>query len=187
MRGDGIFESQIAADAIKNLTPAERKKNVEWISLKAGMKTFGIAGAISVPTTLALLKFSPWFRKSTGVSGRVATAFIPPVFAFAFVSEQTASRLAHPEAYESYVSANPNAHMPLSERVMNMVDKNPVGFLAAVGVPVVGGIFIAKGRDPSLTLSQRIMHTRVMGQASVLAILSGVALYHAFNDEPHRH
>mmetsp|Transcript_21315 Transcript_21315/g.41790 ORF Transcript_21315/g.41790 Transcript_21315/m.41790 type:complete len:188 (-) Transcript_21315:316-879(-) len=187
MRGDSIFESQIAADAIQNLTPEERKKNVEWISLKAGMKVFAITGAISTPTVLGLLKYSPWFRKSTGTSGRVATAFIPPLFAFALVSEQTASRLAHPEAYESYINNNPTATKPLHERLSSMIDTNPAGFLAAVGVPVVAGIFVLNGRDTSLTLSQRIMHTRVMGQASVLAILSGVAIYHAFTDAPHKH
>jgi len=184
MRGDGIFESPEAAKALDKMTPEERKKDVEMISLRAGMRGFGYTAIVSGPLTLAAIKYWPWFRKSTGVSGRVASAFIPPLFAFAFMSEETASRLARPDAYERHVRKEAHENDSFLHSTKKMLDDNPVKFLAMIGIPLVGTIFYVKGRDPSLTLSQRVMHTRVMGQFSVLALLSSVALYHFLTDEP---
>lgn len=183
MKGDGFLESPIAAEALDTLTREELRKNVEVISLKAGAKALAFTSAITFPGVFLAVKQWPAFAKSTGTSGRVATAILPPVFAYAFVSEQTASRLAHPEAYERYRNRNDTTGIPLTQQVKDVLDENPAKFLVGAALPVVGGIFWWKGKDQSLTLSQRVMHTRVIGQFSVLAILSGVAMYHLLTDE----
>jgi len=91
----------------------------------------------STPATVALVKYNKWFATRTGVSGRVATAFIPVLFAGTFVAEQTASRLANPEAYERRSAT----HIPLIRRLRRTVENEPVKLIAMVGVPAVGSIF----------------------------------------------
>mmetsp|Transcript_20894 Transcript_20894/g.52909 ORF Transcript_20894/g.52909 Transcript_20894/m.52909 type:complete len:193 (-) Transcript_20894:107-685(-) len=185
MKGDSVFETEAAKEALASMSREELSSNAEWIALRVGAKAFALTGIISAPATYFAIRRSPWFRKSTGVSGRVASAFIPPLFAFTFMAEHTASRLARPDAYETFV-AKPS--VPVHRQFKQMVDENPAKFLALVGVPTVGGIFYVNSKQSHLTFSQKVMHTRVMGQAAVLAILSGVALYHmleSLHDEPH--
>mmetsp|Transcript_17200 Transcript_17200/g.25478 ORF Transcript_17200/g.25478 Transcript_17200/m.25478 type:complete len:200 (-) Transcript_17200:63-662(-) len=184
MKGDAIFESAVAADALDHMTREELRQRAHWVSLEAGLKAMGIAGLFSVSGTLAAIKYSPWFRKSTGTSSRTATMLMPAVFVFAFVSEQTASRLAHPEAYERFKDIKQE---PFLLRMKRTVDESPAQFLAMAALPAVGGIFYLNGRNTHLTFSQRVMHTRVMGQATVLLLLTGVAGYHFLVDDPEEH
>ena len=53
------------------------------------------------------------------------------------------------------------------------IASQPFKVLPAMGLPVVGGIFygqMAEGKK-HLKLSQKVMHTRVYGQATVLGML----------------
>mmetsp|Transcript_24014 Transcript_24014/g.42349 ORF Transcript_24014/g.42349 Transcript_24014/m.42349 type:complete len:186 (-) Transcript_24014:267-824(-) len=183
MKGDAVLESAAAAKALDTLSKEEIKERARWISLEAGTKAGLIAGCISIPGTIAAIKFSPAFRSWTGTSGRVATAFIPILFSWTFAAEMTASRLARPDAYERFKVDE--VEEPYLMSIKRTLDENPAKFLIAVGVPTVGGIFLLNSRNSNnhLTFSQKVMHTRVMGQASVLALLSGVAAYHLFTDD----
>jgi hypothetical protein len=186
MRGDGLLESAEAAAALDKLDAGtmsreQVRSESQWIALRAGVKAGLMTAAVSVPATWLAIKHVAAFSSNLGTSGRVATAFIPPLFAFTFSAEMTASRLANPLAFERYKNRERDT-MPLHRRLKRVVDENPTAALVAVGLPVVGGIFYMNSQQQHLTLSQKLMHTRVVGQGSVLAILASLAAYH-FLDE----
>lgn len=54
---------------------------------------------------------------------------------------------------------------------MNFGQDNPLKILACVGFPAVGFIYYGKSGKNNLQLQQKVMHTRVIGQATVLAIM----------------
>lgn len=168
------------------LTPAERKKKVTSISLQTGLEAALKVSLFSVPTILALTKYYKPFTRSVGVSGRTALAITPPLFAFGLVSEQVASRLATPDSYESYVRAErQSSTIALHHQVANYIYFHPFKVIFGLGVPTVAGIFMIKGgeSDGHLKFSQRIMHTRVIGQASILTILAGTMAFYDYMDK----
>ena len=59
---------------------------------------------------------------------------------------------------------------------------NPMRTLIASGIVTVGTIFAIKGGEAHLSLFQRLFHTRVLGQASVLGLLVGTMAFHEYMD-----
>jgi hypothetical protein len=186
MRGDGLLESAEAAATLDKLdagllTREQVKDQSQWIALRAGIKWGLMTAAVTVPATWMAVKHVAAVSSNLGTSGRVATAFIPPLFAFTFSAEMTASRLANPQAFERFKSRERES-LPLHRRLKRVVDENPTAVLVAVGLPVVGAIFYKNSQAQHLTLSQKVMHTRVIGQGTVLAILASLAAYHFFDE-----
>lgn len=77
---------------------------------------------------------------------------------------------------------NKAAFKPLSlpKRVLNFVHDEPARTLAYMGIPLAGSILLRNLSQPALTLSQRLMHTRVQAQSSVLIILGLTISLNAF-------
>lgn len=158
-------------EALDSMSPQERKKNVTMIALKSGLQAAATVAAVSIPAVLLLNRYNPRFQTMLGVSGKTATAFMPPLFTMALVSEQVSSRLANPEAYTRYFKRQQEkSSMPFYKRAALYVHDRPFHTVAYLGIPAVAGIFILKGRDTHFTLSQRLMNTRVLGQFSVIVI-----------------
>mmetsp|Transcript_14685 Transcript_14685/g.16646 ORF Transcript_14685/g.16646 Transcript_14685/m.16646 type:complete len:188 (-) Transcript_14685:1026-1589(-) len=166
-----------------NLSPEERKKNVTKISLTTGLEAAFKIGIVSIPTALVLTKYWKPFTRNLGVSGRTAVAIIPPLFAFGLVSEQVASRLASPEAYASHVAQQKETkRIAIHHQIANYAYNYPIKTLVGLSIPMVGGIFAYKGTSSHLNTTQRVLHTRVLGQASVLSLLVGTMLFHDYMD-----
>lgn len=58
------------------------------------------------------------------------------------------------------------------ERTANFIHANPFKVIASIGIPAVGFVFYGQGGQE--TLQMRLLHTRVLGQASVLCTLLGI-------------
>eukprot|EP00516_Mucochytrium_quahogii_P009047 CAMPEP_0203767104 /NCGR_PEP_ID=MMETSP0099_2-20121227/803_1 /ASSEMBLY_ACC=CAM_ASM_000209 /TAXON_ID=96639 /ORGANISM=" , Strain NY0313808BC1" /LENGTH=210 /DNA_ID=CAMNT_0050663559 /DNA_START=227 /DNA_END=859 /DNA_ORIENTATION=- len=155
-----------------------RLENAVQESVIVGMKAFVATGIVSSGTTYWALQRFPKFASSLGTSGRVAVAFMPALFAFTFASETMASKRAHPDAYLPQEDTSTNSkHAPVASTGFFFSNISPLKGLMMVGIPLVGGVFYLNGRNSHLTFSQRVMHTRVMGQASILALLGSYAIY----------
>mmetsp|Transcript_25048 Transcript_25048/g.45111 ORF Transcript_25048/g.45111 Transcript_25048/m.45111 type:complete len:296 (+) Transcript_25048:367-1254(+) len=71
-----------------SLTPKRDVEATVWTAMKAG---FISGGLTAIPSTLAVyaaMNFSPKFVKATNWQSRTALVIMPPLFAFAFGSEQ---------------------------------------------------------------------------------------------------
>lgn len=159
----------------------EEKKGAVLNKAKADAKVAGIIGGICSGTTVfGMYKTSPWFRKSTGVSGRVALTIMPAMAAYALVYEKTMVRLQR--EYEFYgmdaVREKPISHLAWYHKAANFSYTNPLVVLGGIGAPVVGGIFWYQNRGrATLQLGQKIMQTRVLGQFSVLGLLVATMVF----------
>ena len=86
------------------------------------------------------------------------------------------------EGDESLWGKNSSAHKQLSlpKRVLNFVHDEPARMLAYLGVPFAASLLYRNLSMPTLTLSQRLMHTRVQAQSGVLIILGITISLNAF-------
>ncbi len=161
------------------LSSEEKKKLVTQEAMKHGLMNTVKVAAITVPAVLLLHRYNPLFRRGLGVSGKTATAVMPPLFAFAFTSEQIASKMGNPDAFKHAMSADSKTTLPMYKLAANYIYTKPVNTLVMVSSPIVAGIYIAKG-GAGLSLSMRLMHTRVLGQFSVLSVLVGTMIFYDY-------
>jgi len=70
----------------------------------------------------------------------------------------------------------------LHHQVMNYGQENPVKILALVGIPSIAWIFWGKSGQSNLQFQQKIMHTRVLGQATVLTIMLSLMGFKEYMD-----
>lgn len=183
--------------------------------LESSLATLAVSGG----SVFLANRFSPHFRSSLGISGKVALALSPALGVFFLKSELIlADAKRNPAAYDlpdadgnrkrhaqpetligrNIVSAN---KLGLHHRAANYAYDHPYYLLAATGLPIVGGFFYSQaGRkefsilyvinlqhsllfrptlhtDDHLKLSQKIMHTRVWGQGSILVMLTAIMCF----------
>lgn len=60
--------------------------------------------------------------------------------------------------------------MPVHHRVLNAIYDNPFGLVAGLGVPFAGYILVENMKLTHLTLSQKVMHSRVFAQGDMDAL-----------------
>ena len=63
--------------------------------------------------------------------------------------------------------------LPIHQQFMNYAGDNPLTVLAGAGVPVGAAILYKNMKLSHLTLSERIMHSRVFTQAGVVTLALG--------------
>jgi hypothetical protein len=83
----------------------------------------------------------------------------------------------------SGVRVVPGERLGMHHQIMNYWQENPVKILAAVGVPAVAYIFYGKSGQNQLQLQQKIMHTRVLGQATVVALMLALMGFKDYMDK----
>jgi hypothetical protein len=157
-----------------SMSAEERKSMVTTIATREGV----FAGTLTLAGwggTLLLLKRANVFPNlRLNASAKTGILIMPPLLVFSLVSEQIASRMANPGAFAQYVTEKKVSALPPHQRIANFVLHEPYKILFGGGIAAVALIFTNKSRDTGLTLSQRIMHTRVLAQFSVLVALGTV-------------
>lgn len=73
--------------------------------------------------------------------------------------------------------------MPLHHRAMNYLYDHPFYFVSGLGFPLAGYILKQQMKNPNLSLSQKVMHSRVYAQGGVLAILMTTMAFTAYMDK----
>mmetsp|Transcript_22055 Transcript_22055/g.52115 ORF Transcript_22055/g.52115 Transcript_22055/m.52115 type:complete len:326 (-) Transcript_22055:62-1039(-) len=72
--------------------------------------------------------------------------------------------------------------LSVHHRFANFFQENPFKILAGIGIPTVMYIFKGKAGQEHLATQMKIMHTRVMGQASVLIMLLSLMGFKEYMD-----
>jgi hypothetical protein len=140
-------------------------------------------------TALAIAR-SKKFDRFMSVSAKTSIPVMAGLGMFAFRYEITQHDcLQHPEKYPQLRDANYVAEkvvvttMPIHHRAINYLYDNPFSFIAGVGVPMAGGILYQNMKLTHLTLSQKIMHSRVIAQGGVLLILLSTMAFTKYMDK----
>uniref|UniRef100_A0A7S2W876 HIG1 domain-containing protein n=1 Tax=Rhizochromulina marina TaxID=1034831 RepID=A0A7S2W876_9STRA len=166
------------------------------VAVKEAAEKTVIVGIASTAAVMYLNQSSRWFRTSLGISGKVAMVMSPIVGTFFLVSEHTMSDVKfNPRKYGlnrdgSLATApvqmnSPNVlkgQLMAHHRAANWAYDHPFHVLAGCAVPLVGSIFYSQTGHDHLKLSQKIMHTRVLGQASVVTLLLSVMFFRDYMD-----
>ncbi|RYH13504.1 hypothetical protein EON65_35510 [archaeon] len=141
--------------------------------LNYGLASAAIAGGA---TLLAMAK-SKRFNDLTTTSIRTSLPVMAGLGMWGFAYEGTAiDAQRHPEKYGIHDMV-PLQHqqeplkLPRYQRFMNYVYDHPFQLITALSIPFAGGILYTQMGQQHLTISQRIMHSRVFAQAGVLSIL----------------
>lgn len=164
---------------------------------KSGLLASIAAGVVSSALVFAANRFSPRFRSALGVSGKTALIVTPTVGSFFLKSHLTvAYATANPTGYLGAADAA-DALPPgqVSGRLMpwhmaaNAVYNNPFKSIFGTIAPLYGLIFYRESTHPStanMLLSQRLIHTRVYGQAiAVLTTVTVMGLIDSMKDGPY--
>lgn len=165
----------------------EKKNRVLAIATDHAIKSTVVAGMLSSIGTLAAIKYSPSFAKYTSISARTSIPIMISLAVFSIQYELTmydAQRNTSKYGTTLYdIKNNVISYMPIHHRVCNYMYDHPYQLIFAVGSPLVASILYSQMHEQHLKLSQRIMHTRVYGQAGVLAIALSVMGFRKYMDE----
>ena len=82
----------------------------------------------------------------------------------------------------SGVRVVPGDSLSVHHRFANFFQENPFKILAGIGIPTVMYIFKGKSSQDHLATQLKIMHTRVLGQASVLIMLLSLMGFKEYMD-----
>lgn len=139
---------------------------------------------------LAARRVSPLFRRSVGISGIVTMAAF---FGFMIANEQVISHAN--SAPTEFIARAMGKHRNVAtqsssgglklmwhESVLNAVYDSPFKTVAAFSVPAIAGLFAHQNQNAAIKFSQKVMHTRVLGQGYVVLCLAAVMAFHDYID-----
>ena len=133
-----------------------------------------VAGGVG---TLLANKYSPWFQKYMGLSAKASLPIMSGLFLWSLNFELTVTDATrNPEKWglieggEYKPAARKESKLPYHEQAMNYAYDNPFTMIVGMGAPFATGILYKNLQMKHLTLSQKIMHSRVFAQAGILTI-----------------
>ncbi|KAL1521970.1 hypothetical protein AB1Y20_021616 [Prymnesium parvum] len=141
-----------------------------------GAMAAAASGALSGALVYALTAFSPRFRALTPSASIKTALVVSPMFAAFFYKSHLVIGKAtrDPRAFLSAAPAAPQRvvqqHLAPWQAAANIVYEHPFKTIFGVAGPLYGAIFFKESTHPStanMILSQRLIHTRVYGQASL--------------------
>lgn len=154
----------------------------------SGLKAGAVAATVTGTAVYNANKHWNAFRTRLGVSGKWGLVVMSFVGAFTVISEKRLLVGArNPEKYLASIApgfveapAHESHKLKVHERLANHVYDHPYRTLATVGVPLVGGIFAYQNTNTAITSAQKIMHTRLYGQAAVVVLLLSSMAFHDY-------
>lgn len=159
-------------------TPGEIEALVLQEAKREGAFYGGVTAAVSGAAVLAANTFKKTFRRRLGVSGKMALVVMPTVAAAALSAELfiNESRRNKQKFLDNYLGIErpkavqePAKDLALWKRAANTLYEYPYYTLGLSGTAAVATVFSLQPKE--LTFQQKVLHSRVMGQMSVLGIL----------------
>ncbi|CAN0414045.1 unnamed protein product [Pylaiella littoralis] len=167
---------------LQGMNATEKRGRVLRLAQQEGMKAAGIAGFFSTACVAAATRLSPRFNKATSVSAKTALA-VSPFFLAYFLRTELVMHGANqnPHAYglvdaeqadgQGKTHLLPRQELSVAQKAANFCYANPFKMVVGMGLPAVGGILYSMRNEGHLKLSQKLIHTRVYGQFTVVSIV----------------
>jgi hypothetical protein len=181
------------------VSPAQQHKEQQCIDLamRAGIKYSIGSFLVSSVSVYAANTYSAGFRKYFNVSSKMALVVTPTLGAAFLASEYVLLRSQRdPEAYGielwdennqvivPAVRKNYVSQLGLHHRAANWAYDNPFRILGFALVPIVGSVFFGQtgSEKTHLKFSQKVMHTRIFSQATVISTLLALMVFRDYMD-----
>lgn len=153
-------------------------------ALTAGLGTFALVGA----GVLAATMFYPRFKKGTSVSTRISLPTMAGLFMFSLRYEQTVISIQRrPDNYEDLQSRNllenKVSSMPIHHRLANSMYDHPFVMISCFGFPFAAYVLNTQLKLKHITLSQRVMHSRVIAQAGILTMAMSTMAFREYMEK----
>jgi hypothetical protein len=163
-----------------------RKERVMSIAMGEALK-YGLATGIAVGAATVLASYrNKSFSKFMSLSAKMSFPLMTGIgmFAYKYETVQT-DALYNPERWglAEYIDKGVVTKMPIHHRAANYLYDHPFYFISAAGLPFAGFILSQQLKLTHLTLSQKVMHSRVFAQAGVLTILLSTMAFTSYMDK----
>mmetsp|Transcript_951 Transcript_951/g.585 ORF Transcript_951/g.585 Transcript_951/m.585 type:complete len:208 (-) Transcript_951:196-819(-) len=164
-----------------------RKEKILDLSLENAAKwTLGMTAVAAAGTALVSYRYKN-FNRFTSISIKWAIPTMTFIGTFSFVYETTMQdAMRFPQKYGLEKHTEEIKHvptkLPVYKRFLNYVYDHPFQMIAGMGIPLAAGILNQQMHNTHLTLSQKIMHSRVFAQGGVLTILLSTMAFREYMD-----
>lgn len=145
-------------------------------AIKYSLIASTVTGAATLLAALRYKKFDQYASASAKVSIPVMTCAL--VYNYVFPTT-VYDAMTHPEDY-GLAPASTRVHVPAHHRMMNYIYEHPLESTAIAGVPFAAVILKQQLSLPNLTLSEKLMHSRIYAQGSVLALCLGTFMFRGY-------
>jgi hypothetical protein len=156
-------------------TDDKRKERILSLAMGEAIK-YSVGGIVltGLGTIFSAYRYKN-FQKLTSISIKIAIPTMTGLGLFSVVYElKMNDMLRRPEKYgltDDVIIKGKVTTMPVHHQLLNYVYDHPFQLVAGLGAPLATSILYSQRHNTHLTLSQKIMHSRVFAQAGVLTIL----------------
>jgi len=150
-----------------------RKERILQLAMGEGL-TWGTGAAIFGTLGVSVLSFTHPRLKALQISTKVSLPAMLGLGFFSLKYEHAVSRLRREADREGLSSADIQegrvSTMPVHHKVMNFMYDHPFGLIAGFGIPFAGRVLYTQMQLKHITISQRVMHSRVFAQGGILSM-----------------
>ena len=83
---------------------------------------------------------------------------------------------------DEIITKKKTVHMPFHHQVMNTLYDHPFVFITAMGMPFAGLVLQQQLKLQHLTISQRLMQTRVFAQGGIITLAMSTMMFREYMD-----
>jgi hypothetical protein len=177
--------SNLNQDGVSVEREAKREKILSIAAVES-VKYAAMAFAAVGAATVIAAKTNAKFNRITSISAKASFPVMAGMGTFSIVYEKTVNEAQRfPERYGitgATVVENKRASMPIHHKFINYLYDHPFQLVAALGIPFAGMILKEQLPLKHLTLSQKIMHSRVLAQGGIIIILLSTMAFREYMD-----
>lgn len=165
-----------------------KKQKILGIAMEKSIMYGAVAFAAVGAATVVAAKKHKRFNEITSISAKASFPIMAGIGIFSFVYEMTVNEAQrYPERYglaPGVVAAEQKkkSTMPFHHKVINYCYDHPFQLVSVIGMPFAAAILKQQMELKHLTLSQKIMHSRVFAQGGVLTILLTTMAFREYMD-----
>jgi hypothetical protein len=171
----------------EQILEARKRERILGAASNAGIMAGLGAAAFVGAGVLAASSFYPRFRNAQ-ISTKVSLPTMAGMFMFSLKYELTLiSMQRQGENWEDLkpknLLENRVTNMPHHHRVANLLYDHPFVMISSFGVPFAAYVLNSQLKLKHLTLSQRVMHSRVIAQAGILTVAMTTMAFREYMDK----
>jgi hypothetical protein len=159
---------------------------VATLSQKKAIK-YGTIGLVAGGAgTVLASTYNTSFHKYMSISAKTSIPVMVGVFLFSLKYELTlSSAQRYPEEWglsDEFIKERKVSHLPVHHRIMNTLYDHPFLFITCTGGPFAAFVLRQQMQIQHLTISQRVMHSRVIAQAGIISLAMTTMAFREYMD-----
>ena len=148
---------------------------------------YGTFGFVTGGTgTMLASTYNSSFQKYMSISAKTSIPVMLGVFLFSVKYELTmSSARRYPEEWglsDEFIKERKVSQLPVHHRIMNTLYDHPFLFIACTGGPFAAFVLRQQMQLQHLTISQRVMHSRVIAQAGIISLAMTTMSFREYMD-----